>query len=167
MSEEKKVSYFEPAVEGSQSPETVTPAAPEKRKRGRPKGSKNSSSKPAVPREAKPRGRPATRSLLLKDLPWEEKRKMIVSPLVQIVGKDLSFVEEDKYSFAEINLNGHSLFVRVNKREGKRFGMFLYNRDFRGKKVKPISRCYERRGRAYVSRFMDRVNQYLSAEKKD
>lgn len=158
-----------PQVETVQAPAPVTV----KRGRGRPR--KN----PHVPgdlknqnltvRQRKPAGerkpRLSKRSIILKGMDFEGKRKTVIDALEIKLGK-LSFVAEDKHEFAQVSYGGKDLFVKFKKLDkgnpDRSLMISVYPSDFRGKKIKPVARGYEKKGAIFMSRILDKVDKYVA-----
>lgn len=153
-----------PAVESAPS---IQPA-PKKRGRpaknpGVPKELKNQALVPRVTRERKPKL--SKRSLVMKGLAFSDKQSMVMAALEAQYGP-ISFVDEAKHLFAQISYKNQDLFLkfkRVEKKNPDRSLMVsVYPADFRGKKVKPISRRYEKKGALFINRLFDMVDEHIA-----
>lgn len=145
--------------------ETVT-ETPAPKKRGRkPKlaGELTSNLAARVPRERKPRL--SKRSLILKGLDVAAKRANVLSALEAQYGK-LDLKDEEKHSVAEFSYKGKNLFLKyknITKGNPDRSLMIaIYASDFRGKKVKPLGRGYEKKGSLFISRVFDKVEAFVT-----
>jgi hypothetical protein len=117
---------------------------------------------PKVPGERKIRT--SVRSILLAGKSHDEKRDLVVNSLKEKFG-DFNFIDEGEHLFAEISVNSIPVFLkykRIEKGNPMRSLMVsAYPSDFRGKKVKPIGRRYEKKGRIFINRLFDMVDTYI------
>lgn len=170
---------FEPAVEDNTDengneikvvhPKLKMPTAPVKEKKVKavkePKEKKVRMASKKVGVNGEPR---LARSLLLKNLSFDEKRNLVLKNLSEKLQIDVNLVSEDKFESGKVSIGGVDLFVKLQKIEkenpDRSLKFFVYPSDFHGKKVNPVARCYEKQGRVYISRFYDKIDKYLASK---
>lgn len=118
---------------------------------------------PKVPGERKIRT--SVRSILLSGKSPDEKRDIIVESLKAKFG-EFNFIDEGEHLFAEISVNSVPVFLKYKRLENNNPSRTLmisaYPKDFRGKKVAPIARRYEKKGKIFINRLFDMVDTYVS-----
>lgn len=118
---------------------------------------------PKVPGERKIRT--SVRSILLMGKSHDEKRDLVLTALKDKFGA-IEFIDEGDHLFAEISVNSTPVFLKYKRIEkgnpNRSLMVSAYPSDFRGKKVKPIGRRYEKKGRIFINRLFDMVDGYIS-----
>lgn len=145
----------------------VTPA-PAPKKRGRPRkvvSDLKNQSLTVKKEKGERKPRVSKRSIILKGMDSDTKKKTVVEALEAKLGK-LNFVTEEKHEFAQINYGGKDLFVKFKKIEkgnpDRSLMVSIYPADFRGKKIKPVSRGYEKKGALFMSRIFDKLDKFVA-----